>query len=174
MTRCLRVLPFALLVVTLGSQAQTAVEPREQPALRALATAPSEAELHATIARLVGFGTRHTLSDTKSNTRGIGAARRWVKARFEQIARDCGGCLEVVTPAQTFTGKRVPQPTEVMDVVAIKRGSDDPQRVIVMTGHLDSRGRASWLSAHVAHGRPCGRVAAHGADRRVGPSQPGR
>jgi hypothetical protein len=139
MIRWLRLFPFALLGVAGASPAQTPAEPREHPELHALAAAPSEAQLHATIARLVGFGTRHSLSETKSDTRGIGAARRWVKTRFEQIARDCGGCIEVVTPAQTFTGKRVPQPTEVMDVVAIKRGSSDPQRVIVMTGHLDSR-----------------------------------
>lgn len=107
--------------------------------MHALAQAPSEAELRATITRLVGFGTRHTLSDTKSDTRGIGAARRWVKARFEAISRDCGGCIEVVTPAQVFSGKRIPVPTEVMEVVAIKRGQRDPQRVIVMSGHLDSR-----------------------------------
>ena len=113
--------------------------PREQAALHALADAPSEAELHATIEKLVGFGTRHTMSDTTSDTRGIGAARRWVKTRFEAISRECGGCIEVVTPSQTFTGKRSPQPTEVMDVVAIKRGKGDRKRVIVMSGHLDSR-----------------------------------
>jgi Zn-dependent M28 family amino/carboxypeptidase len=139
MIRCARLLVLALLGAVFASHAQTPAEPQEQPSLHALAAAPSEAELHATIARLVGFGTRHTLSDTRSDKRGIGAARRWVKARFEQIARDCGGCIEVATPAQTFTGKRVLQPTEVMDVVAIKRGSTDPQRVIAMTGHLDSR-----------------------------------
>ena len=140
MSRRLRGLPFALFVFAAGNALAAApAQPLEHPALHALATAPSEAELHATIAKLVSFGTRHTLSDTRSDTRGIGAARRWVKSRFEQIARDCGGCIEVVTPSQTFTGKRAPQPTEVMDVVAIKRGSSDPQRVIVMTGHLDSR-----------------------------------
>jgi len=107
--------------------------------LRALAALPDEAQLRDTVTALVGFGTRHTLSDTASSTRGIGAARRWVKTRFETISRECGGCLQIVTPTQMVTGKRVPKPTEVMDVVAIKRGSSDPQRVIVMTGHLDSR-----------------------------------
>jgi len=96
-------------------------------------------ELHATIEKLVGFGTRHTLSDTKSKTRGIGAARRWVQSRFESLSKDCGGCLDIVTPAQTVTGTRIPQPTEVMDVVAIQRGTSDPDRVIVISGHLDSR-----------------------------------
>ncbi len=133
---------LGLLLAFNGTYAATLSSPviaREQPTLHALADAPSEAELRATIAALVGFGTRHTLSETASNKRGIGAARRWVKSRFEKISRDCGGCIEVVTPAQTFTGKRAPQSVEVMDVVAIKRGKRDPQRVIVITGHLDSR-----------------------------------
>lgn len=140
MSRLRFLLPAALLAATSGAlAAQDAAQPREQPALHALASAPSEARLHDTIARLVGFGTRHTLSDTRSDKRGIGAARRWVKAQFEAISRDCGGCIEVVTPSQVFSGERIPKPTEVMDVVAIKRGSSDPQRVIVMSGHLDSR-----------------------------------
>jgi Zn-dependent M28 family amino/carboxypeptidase len=113
--------------------------PHEHADLRELAAAPDENQLRDTITTLVGFGTRHTLSDTTSSKRGIGAARRWVQSRFQAISHDCGGCLEIVTPSQTFSGKRIPKPTEVMDVVAIKRGSGDPQRVIVMTGHLDSR-----------------------------------
>lgn len=116
-----------------------AAAPHEQADLHALAEAPDETRLHDTITALVGFGTRHTLSDTKSATHGIGAARRWVQSRFQAISRDCNGCLEIVTPSQVVTGKRIPKPTEVMDVVAIKRGSGDPQRTIVITGHLDSR-----------------------------------
>jgi Zn-dependent M28 family amino/carboxypeptidase len=108
------------------------------PPLEDFAGQVSEPELQATITRLVSFGTRHTLSDTKSDTRGVGAARRWVQSRFEAISRDCGGCLQVVTPAQTFTGRRIPNPTEVMDIVAVQRGTEDPERVVVITGHLDS------------------------------------
>ncbi|MET0332546.1 MAG: M20/M25/M40 family metallo-hydrolase [Dyella sp.] len=119
--------------------AQLPAAPQPQPALQALAEAPSPTELRATIEKLVSFGTRHTMSDTKSDTRGIGAARRWVKSRFEAISHDCGGCLQVVTPSQVVTGKRIPTPTEVMDVVAIKRGKGDPNRVVIITGHLDSR-----------------------------------
>ncbi len=137
------ILPSALLLfastTVIAAPAARPAVPLEQPALHALADAPSQVELRMTITRLIGFGTRHTMSDTTSDTRGIGAARRWVKARFEAISTDCGGCIEVITPSQVFTGKRLPKPTEVMDVVAIKRGSTDPQRVIVMTGHLDSR-----------------------------------
>ena len=138
--RRILLLSLALLpTLVFASQGNSPAEPLEQPSLHALASAPSETELRATIEKLISFGTRHTLSDTKSDTRGIGAARRWVKSRFEAISRDCGGCIEVVTPSQMFTGKRIPQSTEVMDVVAIKRGSEGSKRVIVMTGHLDSR-----------------------------------
>jgi Zn-dependent M28 family amino/carboxypeptidase len=129
-----------LLTLSGAALAQTtAAYPHDQADLHVLANAPDEAQLRDTITALVGFGTRHTLSDTSSPTRGIGAARRWVTSRFESISRECGGCLQIVTPSQVVTGKRIPKPTEVMDVVAIKRGSSDPQRVIVMTGHLDSR-----------------------------------
>src|SRR4249919_1173799 len=110
------------------------------PELSAIAKAVSAQSLHEIDAKLVGFGTRSTLSDTKSDTRGIGAARRWVQSRFGAISKDCGGCLDIVTPSQVFTGKRTPdEGVEVMDIVAIQRGTTDPDRVIVITGHLDSR-----------------------------------
>ena len=113
--------------------------PVEHPLLHELAAQVSAERQHATIARLVGFGTRHTLSDTRSPTRGIGAARRWVAAEFAQMSKDCGGCLTVQTPSETVTGRRIPNPTEVMDVLAIQRGTTDPDRVIVISGHIDSR-----------------------------------
>jgi Zn-dependent M28 family amino/carboxypeptidase len=111
----------------------------EQPILREISSSPDPGQLQATIQALVGFGTRHTLSDTASPKRGIGAARRWAQSRFEQIGRDCGGCLTVVMPSQTVTGEGVPKPAEIVDVVAIQKGSTDPERVIVLTGHIDSR-----------------------------------
>ncbi len=92
-----------------------------------------------TVSRLVAFGTRHTLSDTASDTRGIGAARWWAKGRFESLREACGGCLEIVTPDHTVTGERIPQPTVVQDVIAIQRGTTDPQRVVIISAHIDSR-----------------------------------
>jgi Zn-dependent M28 family amino/carboxypeptidase len=111
----------------------------EQPLLRELTGQVQPARQRADIEKMVSFGTRHTLSDTRSDKRGIGAARRWVAAEFAAISKDCGGCLTVATPSQTFTNNRVPTPTEVMDVLAIQRGTTDPERVIVISGHLDSR-----------------------------------
>ena len=113
--------------------------PTEHALLHTLAAEVSADQEHATIARLVAFGTRHTLSDTKSETRGIGAARRWVASEFKAMGAACGGCLAVETPSEIFTGRRVPNPTEVMDVLAIQKGTTDPGRVIVISGHIDSR-----------------------------------
>ena len=138
---CSTILALGLIMAGPAAAATPAVPPPADfhPDLRAIAQAVSPAELKDTLTTLVGFGTRHTLSETRSNTRGIGAARRWVKARFERIAKDCGGCLEIVTPSQVVTGPRIPRPAKVEDVVAILRGTSDPQRVIVITAHLDSR-----------------------------------
>ena len=111
-----------------------------RPLLGEVASAVRAAELKATITALVGFGTRHTLSDITSDTRGIGAARRWTAARFAAISRDCGGCLTIVTPQQTFAGERMPKEGAVVqDVIAVQRGTTDPDRVIVIAGHIDSR-----------------------------------
>lgn len=107
--------------------------------LREIAAAVDAGELRATLTRLVAFGTRHTLSDTRSDSRGIGAARRWATSRFEAYGKACGGCLEIATPGQTFTGARSPTGVLVEDVLAIQRGSSDPERVVLIAGHLDSR-----------------------------------
>ena len=128
--------PLAAALILLPALAVQAAEPAPIPAITA---AVSPAELRATIEKLVAFGTRHTLSDAKSNKRGIGAARRWTAERFAEIGKDCGGCLEVATPSEVVTGPRVPTPTEVVDVLAIQRGTTDPNRVIIISGHIDSR-----------------------------------
>jgi Zn-dependent M28 family amino/carboxypeptidase len=99
----------------------------------------SEVSQRAQVEKMVSFGTRSTISDQVSNTRGIGAARRWVESEFRSMSSACGGCLEIVLPEDTVTGQRYPQPTKVVDVVAIKRGTTDPNRVIIIQGHLDSR-----------------------------------
>jgi hypothetical protein len=88
----------------------------------------------------VDFGTRHTLSETASDTHGIGAARRWIEAEFRRISEACGGCLEVLTVSEVFEGeRRIPEATEVVNVVAIQRGTVDPGRYVVMSGDIDSR-----------------------------------
>ncbi len=128
-------LAFCAPAVT--AQDQTA--PGEPQLPHALVSAVSARNIETDIGRLVEFGTRHTLSDTESETRGIGAARRWIKAEFELISEDCGGCLEVVFVGDTVEGRRLPGPVEVVNVVAIQRGQLDPERYVVMSGDIDSR-----------------------------------
>ncbi|GAO39687.1 peptidase M28 family protein [Sphingomonas changbaiensis NBRC 104936] len=108
-------------------------------AASATAAQPSPAELRATISRLVGFGTRHTLSTTTDPKRGIGAARRWAAGRFGEFSKACGGCLAVETIGDQFTGPRAPNGVRVEDVIAIQKGASDPDRVIIVQGHIDSR-----------------------------------
>ena len=100
---------------------------------------PDPAALRGTVAALVGFGTRHTASTNTDPRRGIGAARRWVASRFAGIAKQCGGCLAVETVGRTFTGPRAPGGVRVEDVLAIQRGTGDPDRVVIVQGHIDSR-----------------------------------
>jgi hypothetical protein len=128
----------AFLAASSGAGARSVV-PAPDPTLRALADQVSQDHLHATVERLVAFGTRHTLSVRDHPTRGIGAALNWTEAEFRRMSRECGNCLEIVRPSGTVTNRRIPNPTLVEDVVAIQRGTTDPDRVIVITGHIDSR-----------------------------------
>ncbi|HET7370448.1 MAG TPA: M28 family metallopeptidase [Gammaproteobacteria bacterium] len=107
--------------------------------LRDIVNAVEPDNLHRSLEKLVGFGTRNSLSETQSDTRGIGAARRWVKQQFEQISKQCGGCLEIKMLRRHFEGPRAPNGVKIVDVVAIQRGTSDPNRHIVMTAHLDNR-----------------------------------
>ena len=129
----------ALAAALLATAAQAQPLGGEQPLLKDLAAGVSPARQKATIEKLVSFGTRHTGSDTKSDKRGIGAARRWIASEFQAASKDCGGRLTVETPSKIMTAERLAGPTEVMDVVAVLPGTSDPSRVIVISGHYDSR-----------------------------------
>jgi len=108
--------------------------------LRDIAGATSAERIEADIQTLVNFGTRHTLSETVSDTRGIGAARRWIQAEFERISATCGGCLEVRVQSEVISGEdRIPVPTAVVNVIAILKGTTDPDRYVIMSGDIDSR-----------------------------------
>lgn len=94
------------------------------------------------IKTLTEFGTRNTFSDTLSTTRGIGAARRWIKAEFENISKDCNNCLSVFYQKDLVTKKenrRVPHDAWIVNVVAMQKGTKYPNRYIIMSGDIDSR-----------------------------------
>lgn len=146
--RIINVIPYSQLLVVISVVATSfaviaeteIVPPNEQLILREIQQQISATRLEQDITKLVGFGTRHTLSETKSKSQGIGAARRWIKAEFDEISAQCNGCLDVVYQKQTFSDeKRIPDPTEVVNVIAIQRGQVDPNRYIIISGDIDSR-----------------------------------
>jgi hypothetical protein len=108
--------------------------------LRAIIAPVSEAQLRHTIETLVSFGTRHTLSSQTDPKRGIGAALNWVRAEFGRTSAACSDCLTVGRASDTFpAGERLPGPTKITDVFAIQRGTERPNDVVIITGHIDSR-----------------------------------
>lgn len=128
-------------VFTLKGQEATIPAEYDQRLYR-IANAPSPDRIEADIRKLAGFGTRNTLSDTTSSARGIGAARRWIKAEFDKISAACNGCLEVFYQKNlvpTEGNRRIPEDTWVVNVVAIQRGSKYPNRYVIMSGDIDSR-----------------------------------
>lgn len=133
--------PLTLLcVLTTSSVLAQTPSYKEQEKLHQIASAVSAERIEQDITKLVSFGTRHTLSETESDTRGIGAARRWIKAEFDKISADCGGCLEVYFQSEVISGEtRIPEPTEVVSVIAVQRGTVDPNRYVIMSGDIDSR-----------------------------------
>jgi hypothetical protein len=117
--------------------------------------AVSPQRIDETIRSLAGFGTRSTLSETASDTHGIGAARRWIQRRLETCSRAAGGRLQVGTDAYVEpAGKRLPRATEIVDVIATLPGTDpvDSRHVIVVSGHYDSRASDVMDGASAAPG----------------------
>jgi hypothetical protein len=125
-----------LLFQALFSQAPAVRQNRE---IISMLRSVSANRIESDIRKLVSFGTRNTLSTQDNPNRGIGAARDWIFNEFEKISRDCGGCL--IVEKQSFTqpkAPRVPEPTLLTNVIATLKGSTDPDRIYVVSGHYDS------------------------------------
>ncbi len=133
-------LSFVCYSICLSAQIST--PPATDLRMYDIVKAVSAERLENDVRTLANFGTRNTFSDTVSTTRGIGAARRWIKAQFDQIAADCGGCLEVFYQKDLVTkegNRRVPHDAWVVNVVAVQRGTTHPDRYVIMSGDIDSR-----------------------------------
>ena len=99
----------------------------------------SQERLRTDVEKLVSFGTRHTLSAQDDPERGIGAAVDWGLAEFERISDRCGDCLTVVAPERMVSGNRITTPVRLRNAVAIQRGTERPNEVVIVQGHIDSR-----------------------------------
>jgi Zn-dependent M28 family amino/carboxypeptidase len=136
---------IAIIILTLGlgsAYGQDQSPFTQDSRIYEIISGVSPQRLERDITKLANFGTRHTLSDTTSDIRGIGAARRWIKSEFDKISKDCGGCLEVSYQrgeVKKGESRRIPEDTWIVNVLAIKRGKSYPNRYIIMSGDIDSR-----------------------------------
>lgn len=137
-SKILFVLALCLFCVPASAFAQKSKEKPNAEIIKMLREV-SPQNIETTIRRLVSFGTRNTLSEQDNPARGIGAARDYLFGEFEKISRDCGNCLTV--EKQSFLqpkANRIPEPTNLTNVVATLRGATDPDRIYVVSGHYDS------------------------------------
>lgn len=140
--------------IVINDEAQTSIIKRD-PQIESMVKEINPLNLERTIKKLVSFGTRHSLSNTKSSKEGIGAARRWVKSEFEKYSKDSGGRLLVSFDAFTVkpNGKRISRQVTMKNVVATLKGSNpDDNRIFVISGHLDSRNSNIMDSTGLAPG----------------------
>jgi hypothetical protein len=138
--KSISILNILLLFVTINTTfGQVALY---DPEIKKMVSEISSENMEATVKKLVSFGTRHTLSDTKSSTRGIGAAQRWVKSEFDNYAKLSNGRL--TSEIDYFTikadGRRIKNDSQLGNVMATLKGTDaTDDRVLIISGHLDSR-----------------------------------
>ena len=128
---------FFLLLIGLNSYSQNSSDKE----IFSIISKLSEERIKNDIITLANFGTRHALSDTVSDTRGIGAARRWIKKTFNSISNECNNCLEVFDQRNYFkrNNLRLIKDVWINNVVAIQRGIKYPNRFVIMSGDIDSR-----------------------------------
>ncbi|SDX42375.1 M20/M25/M40 family metallo-hydrolase [Flavobacterium degerlachei] len=131
-----------LFVFLFFSQISGAQIINDDPEIKKMITEIKAESLENTVKKLVSFGTRHTLSDTKSKTRGIGAAQQWVKSEFDKYALQSSGRLTSVIDYFTIKadGRRIAVDSQLGNVIATLKGTDPTDnRVLIISGHLDSR-----------------------------------
>ena len=136
MQRTIRTLVLFVIVVTTPVGAKAA-----HPDIDKIVKEISATRIESTIRKLVSFETRNSLSETKSENKGIGAARRWIKVELERCGKENGGRLRVEFDEHLApVSARVPQPTPVINVVATLPGeqAESRDRMYVVSGHYDS------------------------------------
>ncbi len=131
------------------SARQQIVPPPADPAVTQALGAVSAQHIRQTIATLVEFHNRNTLSSMNTDLpphTGATAAAQWIEEQFRGISRDCDGCLEVKTdtftePADPSPRSRIHVPTTITNVYSVLKGSDPAQagRMYLVTGHYDTR-----------------------------------
>jgi hypothetical protein len=132
---------FCLAALTLSAFPALAAPAEPDPVVQKIVADISRTRIEQRIRKLVSFETRHTLSQTDSDTRGIGAARRWIEAELRACSQAAGGRLQVSTQEWLEpVSRRVARPTTLVNVIATLPG-DAPaskDRLLIVSGHYDS------------------------------------
>ena len=152
-----RICLIALAILCIDAHGQKAKDNTLDKEIQAMVKEISSDSMKNYIAKMVSFGTRHSFSDTVSATTGIGAARRWVASKFLQFRKQSGASMSVVLdPCEILPGgrnARVPRRVIMKNVVATLKGTDpNDNRVLLVSGHLDSRNSSGMDSVALAPG----------------------
>jgi hypothetical protein len=142
MMKYLRIIRFTLALLCAFNIAFAQKTDNRDPQISAMVGEVSTANLENLVRKMVSFHTRHTLSDTLSKTKGIGAARNWIKSEFEKYASESGNRLQVSfdTFEQPADGRRIKAPVILKNVMAVLPGTDpNDKRMLMVSGHYDSR-----------------------------------
>jgi hypothetical protein len=152
--------PFILAAAVLGAAVragegpQPAPRPVLDPDIQGIVDGISSERIQRTIYVLASFKTRHTLSDPLPSGDGIGGAASWIRAEFDRVSKESGGRLTVELDSfdQSPAPPRIPQAVQITNIVATLPGTDPQGRVLVVSGHYDSRATNPLDSAGAAPG----------------------
>ena len=132
---------WLMLALAALSVSAYAAPPMVNPDIEKIIKEISATRIETTIRKLVGFETRNSLSETTSDTRGIGAARRWIKSELERCSAESGGRLKVEFDEHLApVSARVAKPTPIINIVATLSGeqTESRKRIYLVSGHYDS------------------------------------
>jgi hypothetical protein len=153
-----------LILINADVRAQSAEPVDVDARIAKLVASISESRMEQQLRTLVGFGTRNTLSDTASATRGIGAARQWI---LDELTRSSPRLQVSFDTHQIPKGGRITRDVELRNVVAVLPGRS-PRRIYV-SGHYDTvnlgaQGQAGLNTGGGGYGTPAENADAPGAD----------
>jgi peptidase M28-like protein len=132
--RVVRIVLLALAVTSAGyaqSPASSEIDARISKVIDSI----SESRMEQMLRTLAAFGTRNTMSDPTTPTRGVGAARQWI---FDELRRTSPRLQVSFDTHQIPKGRsdRITRDVELRNVVAILPGRS-PRRIYV-SGHYDT------------------------------------
>ena len=148
-----------VLLVSVTPRAQTTPQDVDSR-IATLIASISEARMEQLLRTLVAFGTRNTLSDATSPTRGVGAARQWI---YDQLRQSSPRLQVSFDTHQIPKGGRITRDVELRNVVAILPGRS-PRRIYI-SGHYDTVNLgAGGQAGATGFGTPADNIDAPGAD----------